>query len=126
MLRQTQWLSTQRWHGLQLACSWLVTTGQDDLQKLELFSIQALYQPRGTPQCRVIMNRGAPGLVMGPCIVEIDGIFIRDVQYQFEVNQCGNEEVNFQGSSANSFQGSSANSVGGDSGQDGRTDRRRR
>ncbi|KAH3894721.1 hypothetical protein DPMN_018878 [Dreissena polymorpha] len=65
-------------------------------------------------ECRVIMNRGAPGLVMGPCIVEIDGIFIRDVQYQFEVNRCGNEEVNFQGSSANS--------VGGECGQDGRTD----
>ncbi|KAH3778295.1 hypothetical protein DPMN_179750 [Dreissena polymorpha] len=36
---------------------------------------------------------GAPGLLMGPCIVEIDCIVIRDVQ---------NEEVNFQGSSANS------------------------
>ncbi|KAH3862085.1 hypothetical protein DPMN_025046 [Dreissena polymorpha] len=52
----------------------------------------------------------APGLVMGPCIVEIDRI------YQFEVNQCRNEEVNFQGSSAYS--------VGGDSGQDGQTDGR--
>ncbi|KAH3779418.1 hypothetical protein DPMN_157221 [Dreissena polymorpha] len=51
---------------------------------------------------------GAPGLVMGPCIVEIDRIVIRDVQYQFE------------------FQGSSAYSVGGDNGQDGPTDRRRR
>ncbi|KAH3890782.1 hypothetical protein DPMN_014870 [Dreissena polymorpha] len=27
---------------------------------------------------------GAPGLVMGPCIVEIDRFVIRDVQYQFE------------------------------------------
>ncbi|KAH3847700.1 hypothetical protein DPMN_090031 [Dreissena polymorpha] len=52
-------------------------------------------------------------LVMGPCIVEIDRIVIRDVQYQFEVNRCTNEEVNFQGSSAYS--------VGGGSGQDGRT-----
>ncbi|KAH3803886.1 hypothetical protein DPMN_132156 [Dreissena polymorpha] len=42
----------------------------------------------------------APGLVMGPCIVEIDCIVIRD------------------------FQGSCANSVGGDSGQDGQTDGR--
>ncbi|KAH3853655.1 hypothetical protein DPMN_096187 [Dreissena polymorpha] len=48
----------------------------------------------------------------------IDRIVIRDVQYQFKVNGCRNEEVNFQGSSAYS--------VGGDSGQDGRTDRRRR
>ncbi|KAH3868976.1 hypothetical protein DPMN_032131 [Dreissena polymorpha] len=34
------------------------------------------------------------GLVMGPCIVEIDHIVIREVQYQLEVNQCRNEEVN--------------------------------
>ncbi|KAH3822804.1 hypothetical protein DPMN_124595 [Dreissena polymorpha] len=46
-------------------------------------------------------QRGAPGLVMGPCIVEIDRIVIRDVQYKFEVIQCRNEEVNFQGSSGN-------------------------
>ncbi|KAH3892437.1 hypothetical protein DPMN_016555 [Dreissena polymorpha] len=32
-------------------------------------------------------------LVMGPCIVEIDRIVIREVQYQFEVNRCRNEEV---------------------------------
>ncbi|KAH3863799.1 hypothetical protein DPMN_026799 [Dreissena polymorpha] len=53
-------------------------------------------------------------LVMGLCIVEIDRIVIRDVQYQLEVNRCRNEE----------FEGSSAYSVGGDSGQDGRTDGR--
>ncbi|KAH3866813.1 hypothetical protein DPMN_029936 [Dreissena polymorpha] len=32
-------------------------------------------------------------LVMGPCIVEIDCIVIREVQYQLEVNRCRNEEV---------------------------------
>ncbi|KAH3746834.1 hypothetical protein DPMN_181251 [Dreissena polymorpha] len=57
------------------------------------------------------VSLGAPGLIMEPCIVEI--YRIRDVQYQFEVNRCRNEEVNLQGSNANS--------VGGDSGQDGRT-----
>ncbi|KAH3895301.1 hypothetical protein DPMN_019462 [Dreissena polymorpha] len=36
---------------------------------------------------------GAPGLVMGPCIVEIDRIVIREVQYQLEVNLCRNEEI---------------------------------
>ncbi|KAH3877120.1 hypothetical protein DPMN_000977 [Dreissena polymorpha] len=46
-----------------------------------------------------LCGRGAPGLGMGPCMVEIDRIVIRE------------------------FQGSSAFSVGGDSGQDGRTDR---
>ncbi|KAH3871248.1 hypothetical protein DPMN_034442 [Dreissena polymorpha] len=34
---------------------------------------------------------GAPGV--GPCIVEIDRIVIRYVQYQFEVSLCRNEEV---------------------------------
>ncbi|KAH3887542.1 hypothetical protein DPMN_011559 [Dreissena polymorpha] len=34
-----------------------------------------------------------PHLVMGPCIVEIDRIVIREVQYQLEVNRCRNEEV---------------------------------
>ncbi|KAH3842427.1 hypothetical protein DPMN_115923 [Dreissena polymorpha] len=32
-------------------------------------------------------DRGAPGLVMGPCIVEINRIVIREVQYQLEVNR---------------------------------------
>ncbi|KAH3866425.1 hypothetical protein DPMN_029488 [Dreissena polymorpha] len=71
-------------------------------------------------------TRGAPGLILGPCIVEIDRIVItyvqyefevsnfgwawsmwarapqdriviRDVQYQFEVNHCRNEEVIVKG-----------------------------
>ncbi|KAH3785567.1 hypothetical protein DPMN_163658 [Dreissena polymorpha] len=69
-------------------------------------------------------------LLMGPCIDEIDCIVIRDVQYQFEVIRCRNEEVNFPGSSANStdgrtnggFQGSNINSVGEENGWDRRTD----
>ncbi|KAH3815901.1 hypothetical protein DPMN_144437 [Dreissena polymorpha] len=36
-------------------------------------------------------------LVMGPCIVEIDRIVIREVQYQFEVNRCTNEEIIVKG-----------------------------
>ncbi|KAH3697719.1 hypothetical protein DPMN_085228 [Dreissena polymorpha] len=36
-------------------------------------------------------------LVIGPCIVEIDRIFIREVQYQLEVNRCRNEEVIVKG-----------------------------
>ncbi|KAH3842366.1 hypothetical protein DPMN_115863 [Dreissena polymorpha] len=40
-----------------------------------------------------LCGRGAPGLVMGPCIVEIDRIVIREVQYQFEVNPCRNEDI---------------------------------
>ncbi|KAH3896522.1 hypothetical protein DPMN_020699 [Dreissena polymorpha] len=39
-------------------------------------------------------GQGAPGLVMGPCIVEIDRIVISDVQYDFEVNRCRNKKVN--------------------------------
>ncbi|KAH3826672.1 hypothetical protein DPMN_128581 [Dreissena polymorpha] len=44
-----------------------------------------------------VLPRGAPGLVMGPCIVEIDSIVIREVQYQLEVNQCKKEEVIVKG-----------------------------
>ncbi|KAH3734121.1 hypothetical protein DPMN_040561 [Dreissena polymorpha] len=36
-------------------------------------------------------------LVMGPCIVEIDRIVIREVQYQLEVNRCRNKEVIVKG-----------------------------
>ncbi|KAH3789488.1 hypothetical protein DPMN_167669 [Dreissena polymorpha] len=36
-------------------------------------------------------------VVNGPCIIEIDRIVIRDVQYQFEVNRCRNEEVIVKG-----------------------------
>ncbi|KAH3791621.1 hypothetical protein DPMN_145109 [Dreissena polymorpha] len=53
---------------------------------------------------------GAPGVVIGLFIVEIDCIVIRDVRYQLEVNRCKSEEVNFQGYS----------------GQDGQTDGGRR
>ncbi|KAH3818249.1 hypothetical protein DPMN_119850 [Dreissena polymorpha] len=76
----------------------------------------------------------------------IDCIVIREVQYQFEVNQCRNEEIIVKGNfewawpmwpgrpridrivireaqnEEVNFQGSSANSVGGAGGQDGRTD----
>jgi hypothetical protein len=34
---------------------------------------------------------------MRPCIVEIDRIVIREVQYQLEVNWCRNEEVIVKG-----------------------------
>ncbi|KAH3895469.1 hypothetical protein DPMN_019634 [Dreissena polymorpha] len=88
--------------------------------------------------------------VNGPSIVEIDRIVIREVQYQFEVNRCRNEEVisglcgwgapglidpivirevqyqfevNRCRNEEVNFQGSNAYSVGGDSGQDGLTDR---
>ncbi|KAH3799964.1 hypothetical protein DPMN_153588 [Dreissena polymorpha] len=40
---------------------------------------------------------GAPGLEMGPCIVETDRIVIREVQYQLEVNWCRNEEIIVKG-----------------------------
>ncbi|KAH3843532.1 hypothetical protein DPMN_117052 [Dreissena polymorpha] len=63
--------------------------------------------------------RGVPGFVMGPCIVEIDRIVIGDVQYQFEVNRCRNEDVNCQGSGANIVK--HYNSVIGYSGHDERT-----
>ncbi|KAH3879638.1 hypothetical protein DPMN_003544 [Dreissena polymorpha] len=39
------------------------------------------------------MWAGAPGLGLGPCIVEIDPNVITKVQYQFEVNPCRNEKI---------------------------------
>ncbi|KAH3704598.1 hypothetical protein DPMN_079657 [Dreissena polymorpha] len=36
-------------------------------------------------------------LIMGPCIVEMDRIVRKDVQYQFEVNRCRNEEFIVKG-----------------------------
>ncbi|KAH3705391.1 hypothetical protein DPMN_080462 [Dreissena polymorpha] len=39
-----------------------------------------------------VLHRGAPGLVIGPCIVKVDHIVIREVQYQLEVNRCRNKE----------------------------------
>ncbi|KAH3888580.1 hypothetical protein DPMN_012618 [Dreissena polymorpha] len=44
-----------------------------------------------------IMDGGAPGLVMGPYIVEMGRIVLRDVQYQFAVNRCRNEEIIVKG-----------------------------
>ncbi|KAH3805597.1 hypothetical protein DPMN_133902 [Dreissena polymorpha] len=61
-----------------------------------------------------IMWPGRTRVGNGAMHIEIDRIVIREAQYQFEVNQCRNEEVDFQGSSANS--------VGGAGDQDGRTD----
>ncbi|KAH3866166.1 hypothetical protein DPMN_029222 [Dreissena polymorpha] len=46
---------------------------------------------------RGLCGRGAPELVMAPCIVEIDCIVIKEVQYQFEVNRCRNEETIVKG-----------------------------
>ncbi|KAH3811772.1 hypothetical protein DPMN_140187 [Dreissena polymorpha] len=75
-------------------------------------------------------DAGAPWLVMGPCIIEID------FQYQLEVNRCRKEEIIVKGNFGwvwlvmgpciveidrfviREFQGSSANSEGGDSCQD--------
>ena len=44
-----------------------------------------------------LSGRGAPGWIMGPCIVEIDSIVIREVQYQFEENRRRKEEVIVKG-----------------------------
>ncbi|KAH3878151.1 hypothetical protein DPMN_002036 [Dreissena polymorpha] len=41
-------------------------------------------------------HEGAPGLIMGPCMFEIDHIVIRNVQCQYEVNLCRNEDVNIK------------------------------
>ncbi|KAH3786916.1 hypothetical protein DPMN_165034 [Dreissena polymorpha] len=45
------------------------------------------------PMWAWLFGLGALGLVMGSCIAEIDRIVIREVQYQFEVNRCRNEDI---------------------------------
>ena len=60
-----------------------------------------------------LCGQGAPGLVMGPCIVEIDRIVIREVQYQFEVNRCRNEEIIVKGSFGWVWSGRGPRVVGG-------------
>ncbi|KAH3706763.1 hypothetical protein DPMN_066152 [Dreissena polymorpha] len=56
----------------------------------------ALQRPTIIPTPHVV-PRGAPGLVMGPCIVETDQIVIREVQYRLEVNRYRNEEIIVKG-----------------------------
>ncbi len=46
---------------------------------------------------RGLCGPSAPGLLIGPCIVEIDCIVIKEVQYQFEVNRCRNEDIIVKG-----------------------------
>ncbi|KAH3880556.1 hypothetical protein DPMN_004473 [Dreissena polymorpha] len=43
------------------------------------------------------LPKGAPGLVMGSCIVEMYRIVIIEVQYQLEVNRCRNEDIIVKG-----------------------------
>ncbi|KAH3804408.1 hypothetical protein DPMN_132693 [Dreissena polymorpha] len=40
----------------------------------------------------ISLNWGFPRAGNGPCIVEIDSIVIREVQFQLDVNRCRNEE----------------------------------
>ncbi|KAH3825844.1 hypothetical protein DPMN_127727 [Dreissena polymorpha] len=63
--------------GWELSCAAKTKTKSNDL-------INSLVVMR---RKQSFVRRGAPGLVMGPCIVEIDLIVIREVQYQLEVNR---------------------------------------
>ncbi|KAH3862359.1 hypothetical protein DPMN_025325 [Dreissena polymorpha] len=66
--------------------------------RLELIKVQ-LHIKFQNFQYSVLTQRQRPTrLVMGPCIVEIDRIVIREVPYQLEVNRCRNEEIIVKGS----------------------------
>ncbi|KAH3722065.1 hypothetical protein DPMN_065015 [Dreissena polymorpha] len=67
--------------------------GRTDGRTAEITTISPRFSKRQFWVGVAYYGRGAPGLVMGPYIVEIDRIVIRDVQYQFEVNRCRNEEI---------------------------------
>ncbi|KAH3891341.1 hypothetical protein DPMN_015435 [Dreissena polymorpha] len=97
-----------------LGCAWPMWAGRPRIDRIVIREVQYQFEVNRQFWMGVAYyGRGAPGLVMGPCTVEIYLSVIREAQYQFEVNQCRNEEVNFQGSSANS--------VGGAGCQDGHT-----
>ncbi|KAH3747416.1 hypothetical protein DPMN_181842 [Dreissena polymorpha] len=102
--------------------AWPMWAGCPRIDCIVIRKVQLNLNKTATLGGRGLCGWGAPGLVMGPCIVEIDRIVIREVRYLFEDNRCRNEEI--------ILQGSSAYSVGGDSGQDrqtdGQLDRRRR
>ncbi|KAH3733819.1 hypothetical protein DPMN_040254 [Dreissena polymorpha] len=71
--------------------AWPMWAGRPRVRNGAMHKVQ--YQFEAILGGRGLCGRGAPGLVMGPCIAEIDRIIIRKVQYQFEVNLCRNEEI---------------------------------
>ncbi|KAH3769151.1 hypothetical protein DPMN_170399 [Dreissena polymorpha] len=75
--------------------AWPMWAGRPRIDRIVIREVQ--YQFEAILCGSGLCERGALGLVMGPCIVEINRIVIREVQYQFEVNQCKNEEIIVKG-----------------------------
>ncbi|KAH3787811.1 hypothetical protein DPMN_165940 [Dreissena polymorpha] len=75
--------------------AWPMWAGRPRIKCIVIREVQ--YQYEEILDGRGLCGRGSPGLVMGPCIAEIDRIVIREVQYQFEVNRCKNEEIIVKG-----------------------------
>ncbi|KAH3740384.1 hypothetical protein DPMN_047090 [Dreissena polymorpha] len=131
---------------------WSMWAGRPRIDCIVIREVQYQFEVNRCRNEEIIVKAilGGCGLVMGPCIVEIDPNVITKVQYQFEVNPLNGNfwwvwpmwaghpridrivirevqyqfEVNRCRNKEVNFQGSSAFCVGGDSGQDGRTDRR--
>ncbi|KAH3792485.1 hypothetical protein DPMN_145982 [Dreissena polymorpha] len=77
---------------------WPLWAGRPRFVEIDRIVIREVQYQFAVNRCRNkeicgLCGRGAPGLVMGPCIVEIYRIVIRVVQFQFEVNRCRNEEI---------------------------------
>ncbi|KAH3793930.1 hypothetical protein DPMN_147456 [Dreissena polymorpha] len=70
---------------------WPMWAGRPRLDSIVIREVQQFFGGCG------LCGWDAPGLVMGPCIVEIGRILIREVQYQFEVHRFRNEEIIVKG-----------------------------
>ncbi|KAH3795251.1 hypothetical protein DPMN_148799 [Dreissena polymorpha] len=90
------YIKRQFWVGkayVVVALGWVIWTWMFEIDSVVIRDAWSMWAGRPRVDRVVIRDIHAPGLVMGPCIVEIDRFVIRDVQYQFTVNRCRNEEV---------------------------------
>ncbi|KAH3872851.1 hypothetical protein DPMN_036074 [Dreissena polymorpha] len=73
---------------------WSMWTGRPRIDCIVIREVQYQFKVNRCRNEEIIVKAilGGCGLVMGPCIVEIDPNVIREVQYQFEVNRCRNEK----------------------------------
>ncbi|KAH3741854.1 hypothetical protein DPMN_048584 [Dreissena polymorpha] len=73
---------------------WSMWAGRTRIDCIVIREVQYQFEVNRCRNEEIIVKAilGGCGLVMGPCIVEIDPNVIREVQYQFEVNPCRNEK----------------------------------
>ncbi|KAH3866194.1 hypothetical protein DPMN_029251 [Dreissena polymorpha] len=103
VIREVQYQLEVNWCRNEEIIAWPMWAGRPRIDRIVIREVQYQFEVNGCRNEEIIVKaifggrglcgRGAPGLVMGPCIVEINRIVKREVQYQFEVNRYRNEEV---------------------------------